>query len=346
LKGQTTGGRGGAVSRGTGKSDDLVIDASVTDAIKEVRSDGSGLNWLAASYVSPDSATVIVIGSGSGGVEELRSHLEDDTVVYALVRKIEQIDATEAVKFCYIRWIGPNVPRMQRAKLGTHAGAISGAFAPAHTQLDSPDLAEVTDENVLKAIKVASGTYMHVREGSPAQSQSQQAPTHQAPPRQQQQPRQAAARPVQAASETSVNFHDEEDIRVAIKSVRDDSIEVDFALVTYTAPKSNTLKLLATGSGGIHELKAHLANDLVVYGIFRSTDTIDQSVTVKFVLIDWRGHNINRMQKAVLATHSGAVNDLFSPYHVSVSASSEEELTEEIISGKIKNASGTAIHVL
>jgi len=52
------------------------------------------------------------------------------------------------------------------------------------------------------------------------------------------------------------------------------------------------------------------------------------------------------MQKAVLATHSGAVKELFHPYHVDIHASTEDEITEASIGDKIKNAAGTAVHVL
>jgi hypothetical protein len=51
---------------------------------------------------------------------------------------------------------------------------------------------------------------------------------------------------------------DEEGIRNAIKNVRNDSSGLNWVLVTYDAPKSKTLVLLGTGSGGIQELVTHL----------------------------------------------------------------------------------------
>jgi len=73
---------------------------------------------------------------------------------------------------------------------------------------------------------------------------------------------------------------------------------------------------------------------------------IDDSVTVKFCHIDWRGERIHTMQRAKLATHSGAVRDLFHPFHVDISASTDEEITEHLIMKKIMSAAGTAVHVL
>lgn len=60
--------------------------------------------------------------SGSGGLEELRTHLKQDVVMYGLIRANEQIDDTVAVKFCFIDWRGENINRMQRANLGIHSG--------------------------------------------------------------------------------------------------------------------------------------------------------------------------------------------------------------------------------
>jgi len=83
-----------------------------------------------------------------------------------------------------------------------------------------------------------------------------------------------------------------------------------------------------------------------MYGLYRTTEQIDDSVTVKFCHIDWRGENIHRMQRAKLATHSGAVRALFHPFHVDIQASQDDEITPEVIERKINGASGTAVHVL
>jgi hypothetical protein len=47
-------------------------------------------------------------------------------VGYGLVRLVERFDDSDTVKFVYIRWVGENIHRMLRARLGTHSGAIKG----------------------------------------------------------------------------------------------------------------------------------------------------------------------------------------------------------------------------
>jgi len=52
------------------------------------------------------------------------------------------------------------------------------------------------------------------------------------------------------------------------------------------------------------------------------------------------------MLRARLGTHSGAIKDIFSPYHVNVDATTLSEISEDIITRTVSKASGTAVHVL
>jgi len=341
-------------------ADQVTFHPEVIAAIKDVKGNHSPLSWLVVSYERPDSAFLVVVAAGEGdenNVAQLTNHLNDDTVCYCLIRKTEQIDNSLTAKFVYIRWIGNNIPRMLKAKLGTHAGDIYNAFAPCHTSLDTPDSHEVTDENIMKQIMIASGTYKHVLDHHPVQH---------APP-QQHQPRPTSAQSgnvgrtasqpkIEQKTDTHggavktiekvVEYIDEESIKHAIQEVRRDSSNTDWVLITYDAPQSKTLKLAGVGSGGLEELKSHLTPEVVMYGLIRITEKIDDSVTVKFCHIDWRGENIHRMQRAKLATHSGAIRALFHPFHVDVQATQDDELTDHVIQSKVNAASGTAVHVL
>ncbi len=52
------------------------------------------------------------------------------------------------------------------------------------------------------------------------------------------------------------------------------------------------------------------------------------------------------MLRARLGTHSGAVKALFSPYHVDLHPTNLSEISPTIVSDKIRQAMGTAKHVL
>jgi len=355
IKGQVGGAvSGGAVSSKREVTDQVTFAPEVVSTIRDVKGNHSPLTWAVITYERSDSALLVVQAAGEGeegNVAECVSHLNDNNVAYCIIRKTEQIDNSLTAKFIYIRWIGNGIPRMQKAKLGTHAGDIYNLFAPCHTSLDSPDLHEITDENIMKQIMIASGSYKHVLEGHPVPVQQ---PQH----RPQTAPKPTSGRTSNLPRETDthggavktiervVEYHDEEGVKQAIQEVRNDNNDSDWVLVTYDAPQSKTLKLAGIGSGGLQEMKSYLTDDVVMYGLLRVIERIDDSVTVKFVYVDWRGEQIHRMQRAKLATHSGAVRAMFHPFHLDIQPTQEDELTETIIEKKIKAVSGTAVHVL
>jgi len=357
IKGQVGGASsGGSVSSKRVVTDQVTFTQEVVNTIRDVKGDHSPLTWAVITYESSNSAVLVVQAAGEGeegNVAECVTHLNDNNVAYCIIRKTEQIDNSLTAKFIYIRWVGNAIPRMQKAKLGTHAGDIYNLFAPCHTSLDTPDLHEITDEHIMKLIMIASGTYKHVLEGHPTPAPQ---PQHKPQISSSSKPGTGRTAPAPRESDTHggavrtiervVEFHDEEGIKQAIQEVRNDSNDSDWILVTYDAPQSKTLKIAGIGNGGLHEMKSFLKDDVVMYGLLRVNERIDDSVTVKFVYVDWRGEQIHRMQRAKLATHSGAVRALFHPFSVDIQPTQEDELTEAILEKKVKSVSGTAVHVL
>jgi len=80
------------------------------------------VNWVLYGYQGDNTNSIVLLSHGTGGVEELTEHLLDDVVGYALVRLIEKVDESDTVKFAFINWTGDNIPRMLRARIGTHSG--------------------------------------------------------------------------------------------------------------------------------------------------------------------------------------------------------------------------------
>lgn len=335
--------------------------------MKEVRTDGNDTDWVLFTYEDPKSNNVVFLGKGSGGVAEMSQHLKDDIVGYGLVRKVDQIDMTAHSKFCFVNFVGDNINRMLRARLGTHQGAVRAFFAPFHVDISPEKSSEISDEIVLKLIKSTSGTESKVlsddrtvfttkvtatkkvSDGSaaPAAAAPAAATTTAAPaaaPKRAVTPR----NPSMSAGDNkdALLFDNEETVRGGLKSVRDDSNDINWAIVTYDAPRSKTLTLAGTGSGGVAEFIENLKDDQVCYGLVRLIETVDNSQTVKFCWVNWTGQNIHRMQRATLSTHKGFVTQLFSPFHVDLECEKKDEISEAIIYAKIKKAAGTANFVL
>lgn len=375
--------RGRLTAGGKGDQVTFVDEESVKQQMKEFRL-GNDNDWLAYTYPEVTSNEVAFLATGSGGVAELIQHLREDNVVYALVRKIDKIDDSHTIKIAFVFWVGENVNRMLRARLGTHKGLVNAFFSPFHVDLNCTQHNEISDDIVLDLIRSASGSKVHVLDearaaqmaapkvtpstssvsttpassstASTSSSGSQFTPSGVAAIGGRTTPSHAANRksmnfgrsaPGSTSDTIELAFEDEEACRAILADVRSDATPTNWAILTYNAPsKSKTLKIHSSGSGGFEEFLAALQDDLVCYGLVRLTEVVDQSTTIKFVFVNWVGDNINRMQRALLATHKGFVSKLFSPFHVDHECNKKDEISETIIMGKIKKAAGTANYVL
>jgi len=128
------------------------------EALAQLRS--GEVNWVLYGYQGDNANSIVLLSQGTGGVEELSDHLRDDVVGYALVRLIERVDESDTVKFAFINWTGDNIPRMLRARIGTHSGA--GCMQPYHVDINASSRNEVTEDIVRSKVQKAAGTAVHV----------------------------------------------------------------------------------------------------------------------------------------------------------------------------------------
>eukprot|EP01120_Amphizonella_sp_Union-15-10_P013757 TRINITY_DN6474_c0_g1_i1.p1 TRINITY_DN6474_c0_g1~~TRINITY_DN6474_c0_g1_i1.p1 ORF type:complete len:530 (+),score=95.95 TRINITY_DN6474_c0_g1_i1:51-1592(+) len=320
--------------------------------LAEIRSHNTGINWVLTTYRDNESNIVVLLGKGSGGIDELKQHLKDNIVCYGLTRFEEKIDDSITTKFVMIKWQGTNIPRMLKARIGVHRGDLNKFFHPFHVDLECEHMNEISEEIIMSKINAASGTKINVLNnpssqprshgGSGGQHHSETGSSVSYKPK----GAPSSSKPKTAQENVEILFEDEQAIRTAIQSVRRDDDDTNWCVVTYNAPKSKTLKLLAKGVDGLDGLKNALADNIVGYCLLRTTEQIDHSTTVKFVFINWIGTKIDRMQRAVLGTHKGAVSSLFHPFHVDLVPERQDELTEHLIQSLIKKAAGTAVYVL
>jgi len=313
-------------------------------AVADVRSDATNTNWVLLSYAGLNSNDVSLIGKGEGDVDELTQQLTDEIVGYGLVRVIEKFDESNTVKFVFIKWVGERIHRMLRARLGTHSGAINEVIAPYHVDVVAEHKSEISEHIVRDKIRKTSGTASRVLEKQTS-SPSSSAPFRGARPGGSPRKIEAAAIPKALGQAESVRFADEAELREAIQDVRNDLTDTNWVLATYEGTNSNTVILLGKGGGGAAELIGLLRDDIVAYGLVREVERFDESDTVKFAFINWVGEGINRMLRARLGTHSGAVKELFRPYHVDISPSLLSEITPELLTQAIRNNMGTASRV-
>lgn len=339
------------IQRGTVGKDDLVFpqEDEIRRAIVSVRSDAQPENWVLVSYQGQTNS-IRLVGSGSGGVDELTSHLTDDNIYYGLLRVTEEVDEHQTVKFVFIYWLGPRVATFRKAKVTTHKGAITSFFGQYHNDIETSDRSELSLQEIMNKVSNASGTRSHVKDADLSGldytaetpiGQLQRAGTGTATRKTSTTPQKEAPRSVQ----NIVTFVGEDHIRQTIFAVRRDNDPTDWAVITYDGPKSSNLILKGSGSGGLEELREHLESGAISYGILRRTNEFDGHITVKFVLIIHIDEKVPVIRKAKIVTHKGAITEFFGQYHCDVTVATPSELTEQLIDTTVQNAAGTAVHV-
>jgi len=128
--------------------------------IAEVRNDECPTQWVA---FGTDKATggARMLGKGVER-EEMDAVLTDKVVAWVLLRRTLKIDDSETTKFVFINWIGDNIPRMLRARLGTWSGVIQEFIQPYHVDINASSLDEITEDIIMNTIQEAAGTKIHV----------------------------------------------------------------------------------------------------------------------------------------------------------------------------------------
>jgi len=242
----------------------------------------------------------------------------------------------------------------------THKGSITSLIGQYHNDINVSALEELDDHVIQSKVEGASGTAVHVKESSlhpPSSSSSSTTTTTTttAPVTGSSGYKRGGTAPTsnpttkqpgvpQAA--TIVQFIDEDATKAALKKVRADNDETDWALIGYEGTgNSNKLKLIATGADGLDELISHFTEDQVLYALYRTTDTIDNTVAVKFVFVIWVGEKVAVTRKARITTHKGEITAFIGQYHVDLTCSNLNEINDEIVRDLVQRAGGTASHV-
>ncbi|XP_003383653.1 PREDICTED: uncharacterized protein LOC100634597 [Amphimedon queenslandica] len=145
---------------------------------------------------------------------------------------------------------------------------------------------------------------------------------------------------------TEATVADVEALQQGIADVRSDSTATNWCLVNHQDGDPAVIQYLSSGSGGVPELADQLDNKQYMYALVRLTETIDMSETTKFVYITWAGTEVSFTKRGKYGVVSGSVEKHFSPYQVSLTCDTLEEVTDEYLMSKIQETSGTKNKVL
>ena len=272
--------------------------------------------------------TLKLLGSGNGGLEELKQQdFPANAVVYALLRVLDTNEGVTTTRFVYITCIGESVSGIMNARVGVNKTAVTSIIGHYSIEVVVSNKSELTADNVIGRVQDTSGSRSKVLSTGTSHGggRSSHVP--------------GVSTFVPKAKSGEVSVKDEETAKAALKAIRFGTDGSDWMILSYA--NNSELHLSSKGSGGIAELKSNLQQDAVAYAFVSVDDKIDATEMKRFVYVRWVPENVPSMLKGKLTTHRGYVEDWFAPYHLSVNASDDSEITPAVIADKLKHMKGS-----
>ncbi|KAI1391696.1 actin depolymerizing protein [Hypoxylon trugodes] len=127
-------------------------------AYDAVRSDKDETNWLLISYAAAVGDKLTLTGTGTGGLAELVSKLDDTQAQYGYVR-VEYSNDSESkrVKFIFVVWIGEGVKVMRKARVSIESGNVKRVLAHHSIQVDARDRGDLEEGDIVTRLRKAGG---------------------------------------------------------------------------------------------------------------------------------------------------------------------------------------------
>jgi len=133
------------------------------------------------------------------------------------------------------------------------------------------------------------------------------------------------------------------EILEAYNDVRSDKSDTNWLLLAYESDRSEKLKLAATGSGGLNELKEHVTESDAAYAYVRVTYSNDkESTRSKFCLVTWIGPGTKVMRKAKVSVQAADVKQVLRAFSIDVAAREMDDLNEDPIVIRMRKAGGAS----
>jgi len=134
------------------KTDVKFVNAEEANAaIQDVRNEDTPTDWVLFGHSETGRDIIKVIGSGSGGLDEMEQHFTDEDVVYGVLSVVvaDEDGGSEykTRKFIFISWVGPKVKPLTKARSSQHRVALykhTKNFLQLHAELQALSKEEIS----------------------------------------------------------------------------------------------------------------------------------------------------------------------------------------------------------
>ncbi|CAE7087546.1 unnamed protein product [Rhizoctonia solani] len=135
------------------------------------------------------------------------------------------------------------------------------------------------------------------------------------------------------------------EIKAAYEDVRAKTSDTNWLAIKYESARSNKLKLIATGTGGLEELRTseHLEKTDIAYVYAQVSYSNDkESQREKFILVTWIGEDVTGIRKGKVSVHAADVKKVLNTYSIDIAARELDDLLEEPIVVRLRKAGGAS----
>ncbi|KAJ2758015.1 hypothetical protein IWQ57_006941, partial [Coemansia nantahalensis] len=133
-------------------------DPEIAKAYEDVRDDKSKTAWLLLTFDKDRKDALAVSQTGTGGIDELKEHLEADAAAFGYIRVPMSNDAlSQRTKFVLVVWIGQNVSVMRRAKLSVQKADVIKVLRNYSVEIPASEHCELVADDVLVRLRKAGG---------------------------------------------------------------------------------------------------------------------------------------------------------------------------------------------
>lgn len=266
----------------------LSIPDDIPAALKDVRDDVSDTNFAVVGFDSENDSKLMLLGTGSDGLEGAKALLKADDVCYALLRHTQDYETAGRLKqvstrfiFLYLR--PESIPLKRKRVIGVAEGQVKKMFSPFAHSWEVATLEEITQEKVSDIIDNIAMTKSHVVKkeasslfigGQPVKDVSF---------------RKAKKETVETVKRLTVP----DEIPAAIKDVRTEGSDTNFVVVGFDAENDKALALFGSGANGVEGIKTYVKEDDICYCLLKvdfnyETAGVVSSEGTRFIYIIYR----------------------------------------------------------
>ena len=325
------------------RKEDVSFDPSACSLVSLLRDNSNQLSYVVLGY--SDVNTLTVLASGSGSLDELVPNVldtfVDKEIRFGIIKLDHRIDNSVTKKFVYLEFVDEGVVPTKKSLVAIHKHQVRKFLSPFHVDIVGNEKNDFTVNAILKKISEVSGTAVHEISEQRAHELGIKAPIGRAA-----QPLKNEGKPITSevvnvpVANRVLALKDEAAFHAAIAALRNDADATNWVLIGYS--DLVTLELNGTGSGGIEELRGALNPSSIQYGLFRASEMFDKTVRVFFNFFKLIGSSAPVKLRSQISTHSGFIQSLFQPYHVSFDLDCVDDLSQQIVSLKLTQLIGTA----